>query len=165
MPAASKAWPVTLYVCTPEPCVHQSHCAPSTCGYTASCWHVHMTCMCFQFVVHVQLASDRDSDCCRSAERQRLEHICSPRASEWAHTLRDLSSELRPSFQVCLLLLLPRPAHNMLLHKQYLVRADLLNANLGQYHWCTCSLFHNYLSASCVVHPGPADKHCRAGGG
>ncbi len=37
---------------------------------------------------------------CRSAERQRLEHVRSPHARDWAQSLRDLSTELQPSFQV-----------------------------------------------------------------
>ena len=40
------------------------------------------------------------NDCCRSAERQRLEHVRSPHARDWAQSLRDLSTELQPSFQV-----------------------------------------------------------------
>ncbi|DBA96586.1 hypothetical protein WJX77_007571 [Trebouxia sp. C0004] len=35
----------------------------------------------------------------RSTERQRLEHVRSPHAREWAKSLRDLSTELQPSFQ------------------------------------------------------------------
>ncbi len=42
---------------------------------------------------------------CRSAERQRLEHVRSPHARGWAQSLRDLSTELQPSFQVHTLIL------------------------------------------------------------